>query len=185
MAQQRTYGALHASGENLYELEKYHNDTGPEVVGLTAALDPIVTTSLHLPVGARAEARVWRFDKDPWQFFDANGHVLVTLEQIRCSAFTADDHDDGTRCGMILRLDWTSHGGEEKRPGAGEVPLMIRAVDEGENEVLRWDVGRLAVDPTWERRPLSFMQDIDPSLFGRIRRLTLYLFVFRGRLYEC
>jgi len=182
---ERNFGASPVREDNPYNLEGYGNESVKEFAEIDSVLDRIITEGLGLPENCPAEGRLWRFKKDPWQFYSDSGQLLFTLEHIRFTIFKAGDLDGGSRCNVILRFDWTNQRWDDLDWSKPEIPMIIRAVnDEGEC-LFQWDLGKLCAQSDWIRRPVSYMQDIDPDIFQHITGISWHLFFGKGRLYEC
>jgi len=178
-------GVLPVADKLPADIEGYGNESIKEFDKINSVLDRITSESLGLPDGCKAEARIWKFKKDPWQFYSDSGQLLFSLEQLRLAVFKAIDPEGGSHCYAILRFQWTSQRPDDPQWARPEIPMVIRAVnDEGEC-LMQWDLGKLCVQADWIRRPSSFISDVDPGNFGRITGISWHLYYGKGRLYEC
>ncbi len=185
MEQGRRFGIAGSSEGSLSDLEKYLNETSGNPDGIESTLDSAITESLNLPANARVQSRGWRFKKDPWQFYSEGGQLLFSLENIRFTIVKADDHNAGNRCATILRFDWSVHTDTGILVSNQNIPMQLRINAPGGAALLDWELGRVTPTAEWLRRPVSYLQDIDPALFDRIGGAGLYLFFYNARLYEC
>lgn len=182
---ERNFGASSVREDIPYNLEGYGNESVREFAEIDSPLDRIISESLGLPPDCPAEARIWQFKKDPWQFYSDSGQLLFTLDRLRFTIFKSGDFDGGKRCHVILCFEWTNQRKEGIYLNKPEIPMIIRTVnDEGEC-LLQWDLGKLLPQSDWIRRPMSFMQDIDPDNYEKITGISWHLFFGKGRLYEC
>jgi hypothetical protein len=185
MEKGRRYGIVGSSEGSLSDLEKYLNETSGEPEGIESTLDSAITESLNLPDNAHVNMRVWRFKKDPWQFYSKDGQLVFSLENIRFTNIRADDHQGGDRCAGILRFDWSVHTDTDILVSNQNIPVQLR-INAADGTVLHdWEPGRVTPTVDWLRRPVSYLQDINPALFDRIGGAGLYLFFYNARLYEC
>lgn len=173
------------SADDLFLVDKYGNPGEGSPYLERSEVGPLLAGSLALNQGASAEVRIWRVQKDPWQFYSASGGLLFTVENIRLSLIRIDDDGHAARCNMILRFDWTTHDEMADTLRRQDVPILVRAGAGDEETLITWNAGTLIPVRGWIRRPVSFMQDINPLLYDDIERFEWYMFLFSNKLYEC
>ncbi len=181
----RRFGIVGSSEGSLSDLEKYLDETSGEPEGIESTLSNAITESLALPDNAQVQMQVWRFKKDPWQFYSEDGQQLLSLENIRFTNVRAENKDAGYRCAVILSFDWNVPADSGMFVSNQNIPVQLRINAADGTALFDWEPGRMTPSADRQGRPVSFMQDIDPALFDRIGGAGLYLFFYNARLYEC
>jgi len=185
MEQGRRFGIVGSSEGNLSDLEKYLNETSANPQGIESTLDGAINGTVYLPDNTRVHSRVWKFNKDPWQFYSENGQLLFSLDNIRLAIVRADDYHSDNRCVSILRFDWSHNAAEDNPTSNQKIPVQVRINAADGTTLQDWEPGLVTPGAEWRRRPVSFMQDIDPEMSDRIGGAGLYLFFCHARMYEC
>ena len=185
MNPERNFGASSVAEDNPGNLEGYGNESLKEFAEISSPLGAIIAEGLGFPPDCPAESRLWRFKKDPWQFYSDSGQLLFTLENSRLTVFRAEDRDGGSRGNVILRFDWTDQRRDDADANRQEIAMIVRGVNNEGDCVFHWDLAGFAPQRDWIRRPVSYMQDIDPGIFEQITAISWHLFFGKSRLYEC